>query len=117
ARKEIKQGTPKLEKLLETHNLVYNDLPLIHKELETKAKAILDQRKTKKTTVDTLRRMLEGLHAHLKTTSISISKEAENSKSRTKLRRVLTETKRKALETIELINSKDTTLPISYEDF
>ncbi|KAI9549854.1 hypothetical protein GHT06_007315 [Daphnia sinensis] len=76
ARKEIKQGTPKLEKLLETHNLVYNDLPLIHKELETKAKAILDQRKTKKTTVDTLRRMLEGLHAHLKTTSISISKEA-----------------------------------------
>ncbi|KAK4028155.1 hypothetical protein OUZ56_017415 [Daphnia magna] len=87
ARKEIKQGTPKLEKLLETHNLVYNDLPLIHKELETKAKAILDQRKTKKTT------------------------------SRTKLRRVLTETKRKALETIELINSKDTTLPISYEDF
>jgi hypothetical protein len=44
--------------------------------LERKAKAILDQRKTKKTTVDTLRRMLEGLHAHLKTTSISISKEA-----------------------------------------
>ena len=83
--------------------------------------------------------MLEGLHAHLKTTSISISKEAgilqqlnwdritylkyqtctttENSKTRTKLRRVLTETKRKALETIELINSKDKTLPISYEDF
>jgi hypothetical protein len=66
---------------LETHNLVNNDLPLIHKELETKAKAFakklrLDQRKTKKTTVDTLRRMLEGLHAHLKTTSISISKEA-----------------------------------------
>jgi hypothetical protein len=61
---------------LETHNLVNNDLPLIHKELETKAKTILDQRKTKKTTVDTLRRMLEGLHAHLKTTSISISKEA-----------------------------------------
>ncbi len=29
----------------------------------------------------------------------------------------MTETKRKALETIELINSKDTTLPISYEDF
>nr|CAH0101024.1 unnamed protein product [Daphnia galeata] len=116
ARKEIKQGTTKLEKLLETHNLVNNDLPLIHKELR-KAKAILDQRKTKKTPVDTLRRMLEGLHAHLKTTSISISKEAENSKTRTKLRRVLTETKRKALETIELINSKDKTLPISYEDF
>ena len=124
---------------METHNLVNNDLPLIHKELERKAKAILDQRKTKKTPVDTLRRMLEGLHAHLKTTSISISKEAgilqqlnwdritylkyqtctttENSKTRTKLRRVLTETKRKALETIELINSKDKTLPISYEDF
>ena len=124
---------------METHNLVNNDLPLIHKELETKAKAILDQRKTKKTTVDTLRRMLEGLHAHLKTTSISISKEAgilqklnwdrityseyrtctktENLKTRTKLWRVLTETKRKALETIELINSKDKTLPISYEDF
>jgi hypothetical protein len=29
----------------------------------------------------------------------------------------LTETKRKALETIELINSKDETLQISYEDF
>lgn len=41
----------------------------------------------------------------------------ENSKTRTKLRRVLTETKRKALETIELINSKDKTLQISYEDF
>nr|CAH0100204.1 unnamed protein product [Daphnia galeata] len=115
--KEIKQGTPKLEKLLETHNLVNNDLPLIHKELERKAKAILDQRKTKKTPVDTLRRMLEGLHAHLKTTSISISKEAENSNTRTKLRRILTETKGKALETIELINSTDKTLQISYEDF
>lgn len=126
--------------MLETHNLVNNDLPLIHKELERKAKAILDQRKTKKTPVDTLRRMLEGLHAHLKTTSISISKEAgtilqqlnwdrityfeyrtctktENSNTRTKLRRVLTETKGKALETIELINSTDKTLQISYEDF
>jgi hypothetical protein len=43
---------------LETHNLVNNDLPLIHKELERKAKAILDKGKTKKTPVDTLRRML-----------------------------------------------------------
>ncbi len=67
---------PKLEKLLETHNLVNNYLSMIHKELERKAKAILDQRKTKKTTADSLSRMLEGLHAHLKTTSISISKEA-----------------------------------------
>jgi hypothetical protein len=55
---------------------VNSDLPLIHRELERKAKAILDQRKTKKTPVDKLRRMLEGLHAHLKTTSISIAKEA-----------------------------------------
>jgi hypothetical protein len=61
---------------LETHNFVNKDLPLIHKELERKAMAILEQRKTKKTPVDTLRRMLEGLHAHLKTISISISKEA-----------------------------------------
>ncbi len=41
----------------------------------------------------------------------------ENSKTWTKLREVLTDTKRKALETIELINYKDKTLPISYEDF
>ena len=41
----------------------------------------------------------------------------ENSKARTKLRRVLTETKRKALETINLINSKDNKIQISFDDF
>ena len=41
----------------------------------------------------------------------------ENSKARTKLRRVLSETKRKALQTIDLVNSKDKIQQITYEDF
>ncbi|EFX73498.1 hypothetical protein DAPPUDRAFT_253070 [Daphnia pulex] len=61
--------------------------------------------------------MLEGYYVQLKTVAIKISKEAENSKTRTKMRRILTETKKKALETIELLNSKDEDLEIYYENF
>jgi hypothetical protein len=41
----------------------------------------------------------------------------ENSKARTKFRRILIETKKKVLQTIDLLKSKDKDLPISYEDF
>ncbi len=130
----------KLQDLLESYNLENSDLPLIHKEIQIKATEIINQRRTNKTPVYTLRRMLEGFYVQLKTVSIKISKEAgyfklitssgifnlsdtltftliENSKARNKFRRILTETKRKALKTIDLLNSKDKDLPISYEDF
>jgi hypothetical protein len=69
--------------------------------------------------------MLGGYYVQLKTVAIKIPKEAgnlfssmpeflvfknktftysENSKTRTKMRRILTETKKKALETIKLLN-------------
>ncbi|KAK4017282.1 hypothetical protein OUZ56_032229 [Daphnia magna] len=61
--------------------------------------------------------MLEGFYVQLKTVRIKISKEAVNSKARTKFRRILIETKKKVLQTIDLLKSKDKDLPISYEDF
>ncbi|KAK4028639.1 hypothetical protein OUZ56_021643 [Daphnia magna] len=117
ARKEIRKGVTKVEELLQSYNLENGDLPLIHKELERKAIEIIDQRRTKTTPVDKLRRMLEGFYVQLKTVRIKISKEAENSKARTKFRRILIETKKKVLQTIDLLKSKDKDLPISYEDF
>ena len=66
----------KLQDLLESYNLENSDLPLIHKELQIKATEIINQRRTNKTPVDTLRRMLEGFYVQLKTVSIKISKEA-----------------------------------------
>jgi hypothetical protein len=62
--------------LLQSYNLENGDLPLIHKELERKAIEIIDQRRTKTTPVDKLRRMLEGFYVQLKTVRIKISKEA-----------------------------------------
>lgn len=89
--------------MLQSYNLENGDLPLIHKELERKAIEIIDQRRTKTTPVDKLRRMLEGFYVQLKTVRIKISKEAENSKARTKFRRILIETKKKVLQTIDLL--------------
>ncbi|XP_045033760.1 uncharacterized protein LOC123475278 [Daphnia magna] len=117
ARKEIRKGVTKVEELLQSYNLENGDLPLIHKELDRKAIEIIDQRRTKTTPVDKLRRMLEGFYVQLKTVRIKISKEAENSKARTKFRRILIETMKKVLQTIDLLKSKDKDLPISYEDF
>lgn len=76
ARKEIRKGVTKVEELLQSYNLENGDLPLIHKELERKAIEIIDQRRTKTTPVDKLRRMLEGFYVQLKTVRIKISKEA-----------------------------------------
>ncbi|KAK4028046.1 hypothetical protein OUZ56_017209 [Daphnia magna] len=61
--------------------------------------------------------MLEGFYVQLKTVHIKISKEAKSSKARTKFRRILIETKKKVLQTIDLLNSKYKDLPISYEYF
>ena len=79
ARKEIKTADQKLKDLLRCLNLKIEDLPSIQKELEDKAKEIIYQRRTKKTSVDKLRRMLEGFHVQLKTVSIKFSKEAGKS--------------------------------------
>ncbi|KAK4045610.1 hypothetical protein OUZ56_033297 [Daphnia magna] len=130
ARKEVRKGVTKVEEFLQSYNLENSGLPLIQKELERKAIEIIDLRRTKTTPVDKLRRMLEGFYVQLKTVRIKISKEAgmfylqkktfnltENSKARKKFRRILIETKKKILQTIDLLNSKDKDLPISYEDF
>ncbi|KZS21228.1 Uncharacterized protein APZ42_011888 [Daphnia magna] len=61
--------------------------------------------------------MPEGFYVQLKTVHIKISKEAKNSKARTKFRRILIETKKNVLQMIDLLNSKDKDLPISYKDF
>ena len=79
ARKEIKTADQKLQDLLRCLNLKIEDLPSIQKELEDKAKEIIYQRRTKKTSVDKLRRMLEGFHVQLKTVSIKFSNEAGKS--------------------------------------
>ncbi|KZS21862.1 Uncharacterized protein APZ42_011130 [Daphnia magna] len=66
---------------------------------------------------DKLRKMLEGFYFQLKTVPIKISKKAENAKTRTKFRQILIETKKKVLQTIDLLNAKDKDLPVSYEKF
>lgn len=76
ARREIPRADQKLQELLRCLNLKVEDLPSIQKELEDKAREIIYQRRTKKTSVDKLRRMLEGFHIQLKTVSIKVSKEA-----------------------------------------
>jgi hypothetical protein len=63
---------------LQSKNIKYSDLPLLHNELERKAKETIYQRRTKNTPVDQLRRMLEGYYVQLKTVAIKISKEAGN---------------------------------------
>ena len=63
---------------MQSKNIKYSELPLIHNELERKAKETIDQRRTKNTPVDKLRRMLEGYYVQLKTVAIKISKEAGN---------------------------------------
>lgn len=63
---------------MQSKNIKYSDLPLIHNELERKAKETINQRRTKNTPVDKLRRMLEGYYVQLKTVAKEISKEAGN---------------------------------------
>jgi hypothetical protein len=111
---------------------------LTHKQLRRKANDIIHKCQTKNTSLDKLRRNIEGLYIQLKNLTIFIFKQAgktikknrifnldlsckffkkDKCKSRTRIRRVLTEVKQKALKKIEIINSKGEQNQISYDDF
>ena len=76
ARKAVIREQEKLGGLLKSNGVTVSDLPIIHKELEIKANDIIHKRQTKNTSIDKLRRNLEGLFIQMKNVSIFIFKNA-----------------------------------------